>query len=222
MKQLSVVLLCLFCIFFIMAPLAGAITSRRRTRHLNAAEPGPKQLQRAQRKLSTVTACSTLRGPPNPDRNATGSRGKPEGDDVEATAAQLEMGECPICIGPLMPEPALVNGRNIRGALDELATATERTRRKKRLSVRRKLSCMSGEAGDEDPAADEEVADDILTLNVCGHVFHSRCLASWFLMDRFDCPMCRVQYYTRPHPASRSIVISTMYMAPGGRVMGLG
>lgn len=72
---------------------AGAITSRRRTRHLNAAEPGPKQLQRAQRKLSTVTACSTLRGPPNPDRNATGSRGKPEGDDVEATAAQLEMGE---------------------------------------------------------------------------------------------------------------------------------
>lgn len=58
---------------------------------MNAAEPGPKQLQRAQRKLSTVTACSTLRGPPNPDRNA--SHGKPEGDDVEATAAQLEMGE---------------------------------------------------------------------------------------------------------------------------------
>ena len=135
----------------------------------------------------------------------------------------LTASNSPICIGPLMPEPALVNGRNIRGALDELATATECTRRKKRISVRRKLSCMSQEAGDEDAAAVEEVADDILTLNTCGHVFHSRCLASWFLMDRFDCPMCRVQYYTRPHAPSRSVVISTMYMAPGGgRVMGLG
>lgn len=120
MKQLSIVLLSLFCIFFIMAPLyvlslivklylsrtttwilnrgtdiivirVGAITSRRRSRHLNAAEPGPKQLQRAQRKLSTVTACSTIGTSSNLDRSS--SNCKTEHDDVEATAAQLELGE---------------------------------------------------------------------------------------------------------------------------------
>ena len=37
---------------------------------------------------------------------------------------------------------------------------------------------------------------DVLTLNTCGHAFHSRCLSSWFLIYRYDCPVCRSQYYT--------------------------
>lgn len=69
----------------------GAITSRRRTRQLNAAEPCPKQLQRAQRKLSTVTACSTIVSQTTVDRSR--SQSKANNDDVEATAAQLELGE---------------------------------------------------------------------------------------------------------------------------------
>lgn len=69
----------------------GAITSRRRNRRLNAADPGPKQLQRAQRKLSTVTACSTIGSPTTLDRSSSAC--KDANDDVEATAAQLELGE---------------------------------------------------------------------------------------------------------------------------------
>lgn len=82
---------------------------------------------------------------------------------------------------------------------------------------------MAEEVAKETPTESEETTDDIMTLNSCGHAFHSRCLASWFLMDRFDCPMCRVLYYTRPPTPSRAFVVSTMYVgARGGRVMGLG
>lgn len=153
-----------------------------------------------------------------------------EASYAAAVASRRERGnlwltacDSPICIGPLVPEPALITGRNIRRALNELTKATQRTRRIKRYSLRRKLSCMSEELPDEDSNELEDTVDDILTLNTCGHAFHSRCLASWFLMDRFDCPMCRVAYYTRPSPPPQAFVVSSMYVGyRGGRVMGLG
>ncbi|TDZ38261.1 hypothetical protein C8035_v006839 [Colletotrichum spinosum] len=37
--------------------------------------------------------------------------------------------------------------------------------------------------------------DDILTLNTCQHAFHAKCLSSWFLIERYDCPVCRSQYW---------------------------
>ena len=50
---------------------------------------------------------------------------------------------------------------------------------------------------------------EILKLKSCGHWFHARCLSSWFLIDRYDCPVCRKNYWhgrARPHagvPAER-------------------
>lgn len=85
--------------------------------------------------------------------------------------------------------------------------------------------------GDEDQT-EEPVSgmrdEDVLTLNTCGHAFHSRCLASWFLVERFDCPVCRMVYYTRPpsRPQSSAMmgVVGTypFHVGSRGRVMGLG
>ncbi|MBE3050510.1 hypothetical protein IMZ48_50065 [Candidatus Bathyarchaeota archaeon] len=36
---------------------------------------------------------------------------------------------------------------------------------------------------------------EILKLRSCGHWFHARCLSSWFLIDRYDCPVCRKRYW---------------------------
>lgn len=36
---------------------------------------------------------------------------------------------------------------------------------------------------------------EILRLRSCGHWFHARCLSSWFLIDRYDCPVCRKSYW---------------------------
>ncbi|KAF2661196.1 hypothetical protein K491DRAFT_480955 [Lophiostoma macrostomum CBS 122681] len=36
---------------------------------------------------------------------------------------------------------------------------------------------------------------DVLTLRECKHAFHSSCLISWFLIKRYDCPVCRRAYY---------------------------
>ncbi|KAI8947882.1 hypothetical protein F4801DRAFT_605001 [Xylaria longipes] len=36
---------------------------------------------------------------------------------------------------------------------------------------------------------------EILRINRCGHTFHSRCLVTWFLKSKHDCPICRTAYY---------------------------
>lgn len=45
--------------------------------------------------------------------------------------------------------------------------------------------------------------DKAVSLKKCRHTFHSRCLASWFLVERYDCPVCREVYWgvRRPEPA---------------------
>ncbi|KFH42118.1 hypothetical protein ACRE_071480 [Hapsidospora chrysogenum ATCC 11550] len=224
MEDLSIALVCLFCILFIMAPLIGAFSSHRRNSRPNAAEPAPKQLLRARRKLSTVAAYSSVSAGParSPAPGAKG--GDAAARDVEATAAQLELGECPICIGPLAPEQPPIDGNRIHRALDELTIlAADRSRlsgvrrwtsntaspKRWRRDSRRGSGSGSGEQGAEDDDAD----NDVLTLNICRHTFHSRCLASWFLMQRYDCPVCRVVYYRRPSLPGR------VYLGPRARVM---
>lgn len=36
---------------------------------------------------------------------------------------------------------------------------------------------------------------EVMKLKGCGHWFHAQCLASWFLIDRYDCPVCRKIYF---------------------------
>ena len=41
---------------------------------------------------------------------------------------------------------------------------------------------------------DREAEQDILTLHVCLHTFHAACIVSWFLLRRYDCPLCKAHY----------------------------
>ncbi|KAH8646959.1 hypothetical protein BGZ60DRAFT_230997 [Tricladium varicosporioides] len=38
-------------------------------------------------------------------------------------------------------------------------------------------------------------AGEVLTLKRCHHSFHASCLTSWYLLERHDCPVCRVDYF---------------------------
>lgn len=57
----------------------------------------------------------------------------------------------------------------------------------------------------------ETVDDDILTLNSCGHSFHCKCLSSWFLIERFDCPVCREPYYKSHLPRERTLTVPPFF-----------
>ena len=38
----------------------------------------------------------------------------------------------------------------------------------------------------------------ILRLKTCSHVFHARCLASWYIRLMYACPICRCRYWSSP------------------------
>ncbi|KAK1979799.1 hypothetical protein LZ30DRAFT_160068 [Colletotrichum cereale] len=46
--------------------------------------------------------------------------------------------------------------------------------------------------------------DDILTLRGCQHAFHAKCLSSWFLIERYDCPVCRNLYWQSREEKARA------------------
>lgn len=41
----------------------------------------------------------------------------------------------------------------------------------------------------------QPIDDEVLKMKRCQHMFHARCLATWFLRRRYDCPVCRTPYY---------------------------
>ncbi|KAK7966375.1 uncharacterized protein PG986_000652 [Apiospora aurea] len=49
------------------------------------------------------------------------------------------------------------------------------------------------------------IDDEILKMRRCPHMFHARCLATWFLMKRYDCPVCRAAYYQTSNESEESL-----------------
>lgn len=88
----------------------------------------------------------------------------------------------PICIGPLVPEPVHTVNANPRPILEKVSTVTSH-------------ETNQAKPGPSVQTTTDEAEDDIMTINTCGHSFHSKCLSSWFLIERYDCPVCRVPYY---------------------------
>ncbi|KAI1660534.1 hypothetical protein F4813DRAFT_297110 [Daldinia decipiens] len=41
----------------------------------------------------------------------------------------------------------------------------------------------------------QPIDDEVLKMKRCRHVFHAKCLATWFLRKEYRCPVCRVPYY---------------------------
>ena len=94
----------------------------------------------------------------------------------------------PICLSSFYDEPA--------------EESVEKTAEKRRdvetgLAPDPKAVPRAPKAANEKQATDEppEVGDEVLKMKRCRHMFHARCLATWFLQRRYDCPVCRIQYY---------------------------
>ncbi|KAF5021604.1 hypothetical protein F66182_6351 [Fusarium sp. NRRL 66182] len=168
-----------------MGPLACVRMSARREKE-KIYNPQPDQLDHARRKLSTVTTSTVL------------PREVPADIDVEASTPPAEFGECPICIGPLVPEPVHTVGHDPRPILEQVSTVT--------VQKPAESHGATVQAGD-----DANSQDDILTINTCGHSFHSKCLSSWFLIERHDCPVCRVPYYKGNPLRERTLSVSPFW-----------
>lgn len=237
--------------------------------------------------------------------------------DTEANATQLDLGECPICIGPLVPEPAHVeDGLNARDILNQVTTVTSTTNNgitatttptdpagadqqgttvptsdstadagpgeastpsarlppaqtaqaSTALSQQQQgsagtaprppsgpphivvdgdndISCIAPNDDDDNQGRFGSVSkgsswsryrtqwservnararageDDILRLNTCGHAFHAKCLASWFLIHRYDCPICRAVYYVKSRPSlPKRVIVASLPSLPQPQV----
>jgi hypothetical protein len=57
----------------------------------------------------------------------------------------------------------------------------------------------------DDDSGTSDLDTEILVLQGCKHAFHARCLATWFLADGFDCPVCRSPYWMRRERMARAL-----------------
>ncbi|KAI1391636.1 uncharacterized protein F4822DRAFT_191942 [Hypoxylon trugodes] len=98
---------------------------------------------------------------------------------------ESEEAECPICLSYLYPKeipaaatPTTNSEVDLEAGLSRTTTSTTDTvtHEKKRQSM-------------------QPVDDEVLKLKRCTHIFHARCLATWFLRKKYDCPVCRTPYY---------------------------
>ncbi|KAF7551290.1 hypothetical protein G7046_g7764 [Stylonectria norvegica] len=218
MNNVGIVLIVVFLLLVIMGPIACATFSREKKAKVY--NPQPEQLGQARRKLSTVTTTPSVSHRINSPANADA--------DIEVAVSHAEFGECPICIGPLIPEPAHAfagdRGEDCpRPSLKEVVTVTAQVHPISSNHGNQNVSAPA--VGLEDAArgsrqdvcqdigasAPDTSDDDILTLNSCGHSFHSKCLSSWFLINRHDCPVCRVPYYKSHGRRPRTLAVQPFY-----------
>ncbi|KAF7550355.1 hypothetical protein G7Z17_g5768 [Cylindrodendrum hubeiense] len=201
MEKVGIILLALFLFIILLGPLTCFKLSRDPKPKIY--NPQPNQLDDARRKLITYTTCSTVA-----QRTARGPNA-----DVEAVAPPSEFGECPICIGPLIPEPVHTAGSDPLPTLQQVASVTTKN------PATSQESCMVEVSRAEHPSPEadaqsirsETVDDDILTLNSCGHSFHCKCLSSWFLIERHDCPVCREPYYKSNLQRNRTFNVPSFF-----------
>ncbi|CAM1507849.1 Fc.00g046970.m01.CDS01 [Cosmosporella sp. VM-42] len=199
MEKVGIILIVLFLTTIVLGPMPA---------QPKIYNPQPEDLGQARQKLTSVTTCSSV-----------GSRAnQPENVDIEAAAAaaQAEFGECPICIGPLIPEPAHTSGDNAPTSVEAAGVATVK------LTVTTTAKSLPGSNGESHEGVVElgrasqvnslnPSEDDVLTLNTCGHSFHSKCLSSWFLIERYDCPICRLPYYKSRSRTSRPLGVPAFF-----------
>ncbi|KAI0599283.1 hypothetical protein F4775DRAFT_133830 [Biscogniauxia sp. FL1348] len=50
----------------------------------------------------------------------------------------------------------------------------------------------------------QPINDEVLKMKRCTHMFHARCLVTWFMNKKYECPVCRTVYYQPPLPPSPS------------------
>ncbi|KZL74619.1 hypothetical protein CT0861_10547 [Colletotrichum tofieldiae] len=175
--------------------------------------PRTSQFQDARRKLSTVSECT--------------SAGLEKLDLESGLNLHDAEPECPICIGPLfVPNntsaagagpmqamPSQVSGGAVEvleesggraGPIQHTTGGASDGRTTKPPASRWRASMWR--LWEKSPAKTHTQAsdDDILTLKACQHAFHAKCLSSWFLIGRYDCPVCRNHYWQSREERART------------------
>ncbi|KAL7625811.1 hypothetical protein AAE478_005034 [Parahypoxylon ruwenzoriense] len=129
----------------------------------------PKSIQQALTQLETVSEKRSCRNP----------------------QTESEEAECPICLShlyvraaPAPAAPAAGDEEDLEagGVLRPTTTTTTTT-------------TADGPAEAKPNQPTQPINDDVLKLKRCSHVFHARCLATWYLRKKYRCPVCRAPYY---------------------------
>ncbi|KAI1455200.1 hypothetical protein F4805DRAFT_436572 [Annulohypoxylon moriforme] len=102
--------------------------------------------------------------------------------------SQIESDEadCPICLGHLYPKEGHTSTIVETDKVDlEAGNGVSRTR-----TTTTEVTTVESK---EQPV--QPINDDVLKMKRCTHLFHARCLATWFLRKKYSCPVCRTPYY---------------------------
>ncbi|KAK1585937.1 uncharacterized protein LY79DRAFT_259210 [Colletotrichum navitas] len=207
MEEFGIILVAIFMVLLACGLLHRSVRlTYIRVRDHSRYHPRASQFLDARRNLSTVTECTSA---------------CPEKQDLESGLNRHDAEqECPICIEPLF----LPNNTNVTGAqpmhvmpsqIPGGAAGVPSVEGSGRQTW--PTQHMTGDASEDrnaKPAASKwEILvgrlwgkspvktctklsdDDILTLKGCQHAFHAKCLSSWFLIHRYDCPVCRNPYW---------------------------
>ncbi|OTB18188.1 hypothetical protein K445DRAFT_9154 [Daldinia sp. EC12] len=103
------------------------------------------------------------------------------------SSTELEDAECPICLAHLYPN----NSRPSTSAADHGADLEAGNG----ISRSATIITVASDAAVEKHKPTQPIHDEVLKMKRCRHVFHAKCLATWFLRKEYRCPVCRVTYY---------------------------
>lgn len=218
-EHLGVIILGVFIVVAVIAPACCIIWARRRERRKY--HPTSKSFRKARAKLVAVAEyrkdtekclgggdaewtgnCPICIGPLTAENNETTAEdARPNRGGAaecatsssaqDASGSSKEMTTAATASTAPTTQPQHVGQT---GALP--AAAVERVEEKESESTSRLLKAVRWlrlrlRLKGRQPERDVEV----MKLKDCGHWFHAQCLASWFLIDRFDCPVCRKIYF---------------------------
>ncbi|KUI59764.1 RING-H2 finger protein ATL54 [Cytospora mali] len=118
-------------------------------------------------------------------------------DEIEqpARVSQEDL-ECPICMGELFRRVPILQTRTTGTTTSTVEHGVTETKTP--------LNPLATQDPDYNhrtppPILDSNVfrwlADDVVSLRICQHTFHARCLTTWFMTERYDCPVCRAVYW---------------------------
>ncbi|KAI0017172.1 hypothetical protein F4780DRAFT_782602 [Xylariomycetidae sp. FL0641] len=118
--------------------------------------------------------------------------------DLQST---MRDADCPICLSPFWPRGDERPGpANLEAgiAITETSRTTivRATTEAKPSKAKALLAAIPRLPGTRRPR--EPTEEEVLKMKRCTHMFHARCLANWFMKEKFDCPVCRTTYYQRP------------------------
>ncbi|CAJ2506529.1 Uu.00g006590.m01.CDS01 [Anthostomella pinea] len=120
--------------------------------------------------------------------------GVTEKRDRRNSQTEAEDAECPICLASLYGSPAGASAPTGAGVDLEAGIDISRTTTTKTMSTST-ASTSTTTTAKEERCSLQPVNDEVLKMKRCRHLYHAKCLATWFMRKKYNCPVCRTPYY---------------------------